>query len=900
MALNIGTQLGSYEITALLGKGGMGEVYRARDTKLKREVAIKILPEEFLRDGDRSSRFQGEAEVLASLNHPNIGAIYDLEEANGSRFLVLELVEGETLAERIARGPIPVADALELAKQICEALEAAHERGIIHRDLKPANVKITPDGKVKVLDFGLAKVMESAPTNATLSNSPTMLSGTMGGMILGTAAYMSPEQAKGHAADQRSDIFALGCVLYETLTGCQAFHGDDVSEVLAAVLKSEPDFNLVPRGLNSRFYELLRRCLDKNSKHRWHCVGDLRTEIESVLSKPRETPVTGRRSRWVPWAVAALALIGAGTIAWLLWPTPANRAAIRLSADLGVNAELYTPLGSSVLLSPDGKLLAFVASTGNDPRRIYVRQLDELRASPLAGTEGARSPFFSPEGQRIAFFADGKLKKISIRGGDAPTTLCDAPNDRGGSWGEDGFIVFTPFPNSGLLRVSSSGGTPQSLTKLSAGELTHRWPQVIQGGRAVLYTASTSPTDYSEAGLVVESIPGGKRKVIHHGGSYGRYLPSGHLVYVQQSTLFAAPFDIKRLELTAEPSPIVEGVQWSPALSGGVNFGFSTTGSVAYVPAAAQGRYSLVWMTPDGKTEPLRSTPALYEDVRVSPDGKRVAISLAQDQFDIWVYDLQRETTSRLTSGPSQKRFPNWTPDGKHITFAASQDRAFNIYWQPADGSGEPQRLTESKINQVPTSWHPSGRFLAFDENNERGNTDVWILPMDGNDTSGWKPGKPTVLLGSPFNERYAAFSPDGHWIAYQSNEAGMGMPEIYVQPFPGPGAKFPISTTGGSHPTWSPKTKELFYRAADQKIMVVSYSIVGDSFRAGKARLWSESIVADSVGGQNTFPFDIDPNGQRFAVIKSDSKPENKFDKIVFVFNFFDELRRMASGSSK
>jgi len=905
MGIAIGTQLGSHEIVGLLGKGGMGEVYRARDTKLKRDVAIKFLPEEFSRDADRTSRFQREAEVLASLNHPNIAAIYDMQEADGARFLVLELVEGETLEDRIKRSEIPVEEALEIAKQICDALEAAHERGVIHRDLKPANVKITPDSKVKVLDFGLAKAMESTPASTTLSNSPTMLSGTMGGLILGTAAYMSPEQAKGRPADQRSDIFALGCVLYEMLTRRQAFHGDDVSEVLAAVLKTEPDFSLIARGLNSRLFDLLHRCLDKNAKRRWHCVADLRMEIESVLSQPfHAVPLTlpgpqdSRFSRSIPWLIAALALIATVTI-FVLWPRTVDHPLMRLSSDLGVDAELFTSLGSAVLLSPDGKMLAFVAQSGNERRRIYVRRLDELRASALAGSEDARAPFFSPDGQKIAFFADGKLKKISVNGGGGSTTLCDAPNDRGGSWGEDDFIVFAPGPATGLFRVSSSGGTPQSLTKLAADEVTHRWPQVIDGGHTVLYTASPLLNEYQDASIVVESIPVGNRKVIRHGGSYPRYLPNGYLTYLnpQRTTLFAAPFDAKRLEFTAEPSPVVEGIQGSLAQNGGVNFAFSSTGTVAFVPAAAQGRFSLAWIGPDGNTTPLRPTPGSYRDIRVSPDGSRIALALGAPE-DIWVYDWGRESMFKLTSTPAPDRLPLWTVDGKRITFASSRDKAFNIYWQSADGSGESQRLMESKNNQLPTSWHPSGKFLAFQENNTQGNSDIMILSMEGNETSGWRPGTPTAFLSGPFNETNGSFSPDGHWLAYQSNESGKA--EVYVVPFPeARGGKSLISTAGGDHPVWSPKMRELFYRAADQKIMVVSYSIIGDSFHADKPRLWSTgTVIPAEFSGPNTLPFDIDPNGRRFAIIKSDSQSQDKFDKVVFIFNFFDELRRMTSSA--
>jgi serine/threonine-protein kinase len=711
---------------------------------------------------------------------------------------------------------------------------------------------------------------------------------------------MSPEQAKGRAADQRSDIFALGCMLYEMVTGRQAFHGDDVSEVLAAVLKSEPDFNLVPRGLNTRFNELLRRCLNKNAKIRWHCVGDLRMEIDAAASATLDLRSDERKLRWVPWAIAMLAFISTVMIAWVLWPTAPNRAPIRLSADLGVNAELFIQLGSAVLLSPDGKLLAFAASSGNEPSRIYLRKLNELVASALPGTENARNPFFSPDGRWIAFFADGRLKKVSVNGGP-PVPLYEALNDRGGSWGEDGFIVFAPIPLSGLVRVSSSGGTPEAITKLQAGELTHRWPQVIQGGRAVLYTASSTPAEYgAAASIVVESIPGGDRRVLRQGASYARYLPSGHLVYLQElTTLFAAPFDLQQRKITGDSIPVIEGIQ-SSVTSGATNFAFSTAGSIAYVAGTGPSRYSLAWMDQEGKTQPLRPVPALYRDIRVSPDGTRIAYA-TQGQSDIWVYDWAHETISRVTSNPASDLLPVWTPDGQRITFASARDKSINIYWQSADGSSEAQRLTESANSQLPLSWHPAGKFLAFrEQTNTDGKWDLMVLPMNGDAKSGWKPGTPTPFLSGPGSVLHAAFSPDGNWIAYQSNESGTY--GIYVRPFPGPGRKFPISSAGGDHPVWSPKTKELFYRAPDRRIMVVSYSTAGGSFQAEKPRVWSEGTFPNNglALENNSVSFDIDANGKRFAIIKPDSPSAAKFDKVVLIFNFFDELRRMTSASSK
>src|SRR5262245_21037472 len=501
MSLTVGTKLGSLEITALLGKGGMGEVYRARDTKLKRDVAIKILPNEFSCDADRVSRFQREAEVLASLNHPNIAAIYDLQEANGSRFLILELIEGETLGDRIARGPIPVADALGIAENICEALEAAHEKGIIHRDLKPANVKITPEGNVKVLDFGLAKAIESRASNPILSNSPTMIGASQPGVILGTAAYMSPEQAKGRTVDQRTDIFALGCVLYEMMTGRRAFDGEDVPDILSRILQRDPDWTLLPVNVPARIRELLRLCLEKNATNRRRDAGDVRVDIEQAIAEPELSaantahfkPRTTGRSRVLAGTVIGL-ITGAAFVFWMWspWRMPKSGVPLRLSTEIGADVSLHTVTDASLALSPDGAVLALVGEK-NGTRQLYIRRLGQLQATPLAGTDGATDPFFSPDGQWLAFFANGRLKKISLAGG-AAVTLCDAQNDRGGDWGEDGYIVFTPNNTApmGLQRVLSGGGQVGPQTTIKAGQTLHRWPQVLPGAKAILYTADNA------------------------------------------------------------------------------------------------------------------------------------------------------------------------------------------------------------------------------------------------------------------------------------------------------------------------------------------------------------------------------------------------------------------------
>jgi serine/threonine protein kinase/Tol biopolymer transport system component len=905
MTLAPGTRLGTYEIVEPLGAGGMGEVYRARDAKLKRDVAIKILPEEFSKDPERVSRFQREAEALAALSHQNIAAIYDLQQSDTTRFLVLELVEGDTLADVLSkRGALPVDEALQIAKQICEALEAAHEKGIVHRDLKPANVKVMADGKVKVLDFGLAKAVESAPVSSALSNSPTLtMAATNAGVILGTAAYMSPEQAKGRAVDKRADIFAFGCLLYEMVTGRKAFEGDDVHEILGAVLKIDPDWSRLPNGTPRAIHRLLRRALKKDPRQRLGDIRDARIEIEEAENEEpvalAPAPVLTGQSPWhrmLPWTVAVAAVVVGivGALApWRSAPQPPEIT--RISMDVGTDASLLTAAGAAAILSPDGKVFAFVAGKVGGRSQIYIRRMDQLESMPLSGTEGAVDPFFSPDGLWIGFFAEGKLKKASVTGGGA-LTLCDAPRDRGGTWSEDDSIIFAPENRGTLFRVASGGGKPEPVTKLDQNEVTHRWPDALPGGQAVLFAAATNgnTASWDDANIVVESVPTGERKILQRGGYHPKYIPTGHLIYLRQGTLFAAPFDVRRLEMTAPPVPVIQGVVGSP-VNGGAQFDFSRNGHFVYQSGGAVGdtNPAIYWMDKKGKTQPLRPNTGNFYNLRFSPDGTQLAMEILAQGFDIWIYEWARDTLSRLTFDQSPDRHPVWTPDGRRITYDSTKGTGGNsLYWQRADGTGTVERLTESKNFQIPNSWHPSRKFLAFQELQGQAQFDIMILPVDGNEASGWKPGKPTTFLGSPFNEGEAAFSPDGRWLAYSSNESGSF--EIYVRPFPGPGGKWQISDNGGNYPTWSPNGKELFYRTSDQKIMVTTYMAQADSFRADKPRSWSEGQFTDRGSGVRNF--DLHPDGQRFAILKNpEGRSESKLDKVVLIQNFFDEVRRLA-----
>jgi serine/threonine protein kinase/Tol biopolymer transport system component len=903
MSLATGTNLGPYEILSALGAGGMGEVYRARDTKLNRDVAIKVLLASVANDPDRLARFSREAQVLASLNHPNIAHIHGFEESNGVTALVMELVEGEDLSQRISRGPITIDEALPIARQIAEALEAAHDHGIIHRDLKPANIKVRPDGTVKVLDFGLAKAVDpTAGSSATAMNSPTLsIHATQAGIILGTAAYMSPEQARGKSVDKRTDIWALGCVLFEMLTGARAFPGDDATDTIVAVVSKEPDWTTLPTNVPAGIRRLLRRSLEKDSKRRLDSAGGARIEIDEVLNSPASEisasrPSTPRRAGVLSWALTgalALALVVSLWAPWRRAATITPPSLVRLSAELGADVSLSFRSGDATALSPDGTVIAFVAEkNGDGTALLYVRRLDQLQATALSGTDDAMSPFFSPDGEWIAFFAGGKLKKVAVTGG-ATVTVGDAPSGRGGAWGEDGTIVFAPGANPGqrLMRVPSAGGTPEPTATLADAEVSQRWPQVLPDGRGVLFTSSSVNTAYNDASIVVQS-PSGARTLVQRGGYHGRYLPSGHLVYLRDGTLFAAPFDLDRLAATGAPVPALEGVT-SNIGTAGAQFAVSANGTLVYLPGQTNpGGGSISWMDHSGKLAALRPTPANWFDLLFAPDGRRLTMQVVDGaSTDIWIYEWARDSLTRLTFGTTVDTKPVWTPDGRRIVYAATttNQATGNLMWQRADGSGDAQKLTESRNYQRPTSWHPSGKFLAFEEQNPSG-FDLMLLPMAGDETTGWKPGTPRVFLNGPAQERELMFSPDGRWLAYTSEESGRS--EVYVRPFPGPGGKWQISTSGAMHPTWSRTKPELFYGTPVGQIMVAPYTVEGGSLQAEKPRLWSDGRYF--VRSQNRM-FDLHPDGTRFALAPSAFDSGVKQDKVTFLFNFFDHLRAIA-----
>jgi Tol biopolymer transport system component len=899
-----GQQLGSYKILSLLGAGGMGEVYQAHDTKLGRDVAIKVLPAEFINDPERLSRFQREARTLAALNHPNIATIHGLEQSDGVHYLVMELVPGQTLAERVSAGSLKIEEALKVAAQIAEALEAAHEKGVIHRDLKPANVKVTPTGRVKVLDFGLAKAF-AGDGGLDLSNAATLTAmGTEEGMVLGTPAYMSPEQARAKPVNKRTDIWAFGCVLYELLTGKEAFRGGTVSDTIAAVLEREPEWQALPPATPAKIRDLLRRCLQKDSQRRLRDIGDARIEIEEASATPAmpELAATlegvralGRRGLILRVGALLLVAIVTGLAIWNLKPTPTAppKPVSRFTITLPPGEQLAgLDLGLAVALSPNGSRLAYVARQGGI-QQLYLRAMDSQEARPIPGTEGAVSPFFSPDGQWLGFLAGGKLKKISVNGG-AALTLGDGVNIGGASWGSQGMIAISPTSIPGLQQVPDAGGTPQTLTRLEKGDASHRWPEFLPGGKAVLFAAGPTPNNWTNAQVAVQSVGTGERRNLVQGGTQPQYSPSGHLVYAHGGSLMVVPFDPQRLTTTGAAVPLVEGVLQS-TITGAAQYNLSSTGTLVYVPGTFQSDQSkLVWVSRNGAQQPVSAPARAYRQPRLSTDGRRVAVTIDEQGDQVWLYDLSRETLTRWTFEGNRNTAPAWTPDGKRIAFESNKEGPQNIFWQLADGSGGLERLTTSDDNHFPLSWSPDGQLLAFVDFNPTTGRDIWVLRMGDPSPGSGQVRKAQPFLRTPFDETAPQFSPDGRWLAYASNESGPY--EIYVQPYPGPGGKWQISTEGGTEPAWNRNGRELFYRSGN-KMMAVDVT-TQPSFSVGKPRMLFEGPYGLSPV---SFPnYDVSPDGQRFLMVKP-SEPEGAAPtQINVVLNWFEELKRRVPTGTK
>jgi serine/threonine protein kinase/Tol biopolymer transport system component len=938
MSLSPGTRLGPYEILAPLGAGGMGEVYRARDARLGRDVAIKILPDAFVADAERLARFEREAQVLASLNHPHVAAIYGIEDAPSTdsaqagrlRALVLELVEGPTLAEHLvrlkadttgtgavasvvsgfSRAGMPIDEVLAIARQIADALEAAHDQGIIHRDLKPANIKIRPDGTVKVLDFGLAKAFDttSAGRPSSVSMSPTLTAATQFGVILGTAAYMAPEQARGKTVDKRADIWAFGCVLYEMLTGRRAFGGDEVSDTLAFVITKDIEWDALPPDTPSSIRRLLHRCLEKDPKRRLHDIADARLELDEP---PDTRPTThdqrqttdDQRSTTTWWrrALPAVAVVVASALTGLaVWtvmrPAPAKPVSVqRYPITLPASASYVGEAGGELAVSPDGTRLVYPAVEAGK-RLLYLRNLDQLDAQPIRGTDDAYNPFFSPDGEWIGFFTaggspNGKLKKVAVRG-SPPLTLSDTSFPTG-AWLADDTIVFSRPAAGGwtLFRMPAAGGVATQLTTPDAEkkESLHVWPEVLPGGHDILFTVSPG-LSFDEAHIAVLSLGTGKYRTVIEQGYHPRYVSTGHLVYMLSGNLMAVPFDVNRQQTTGPPVPIVEGVRGRSA-TGEAGFAVSGTGFLIYAPGVTTtgGLRTLVWVDRNGREEPIGVPPRTYSLPRLSPDRTRVAVDIRDQENDIWIWDLARRNLTRLTFDPKLDVSPVWAPDGRRIFFGSQRAGVLpNVYWQAADGTGQAERLVESPNQQIPQAASPDGKRLLLRDANPKTGSDIVMLSIDDR--------RVTPLLHTTFAEQNPDISPDGHWIAYESNESGSN--QISVRPFPDvAGGGWQVSTGGGTRPVWARSGRELFYVVSAEAVRMMAVPVQGGTtFSAGNPHVLFEGrYIATTVNNGRTY--DVSADGQRFLMIKDrlNDVTTSAGPSFVFVLNWFDELKRLA-----
>jgi len=899
MGLSPGTRLGIYEILTLLGSGGMGEVYRARDTKLNREVAIKVLPESLMTDPERLARFSREALVLAALNHPNIAHIHGFEDSTGVPALIMELVEGTTLADRIARGPISLDQVLPIAKQIAEGLEAAHEQGIIHRDLKPANIKVREDGTVKILDFGLAKALEpKLPSGLNVTQSPTITTPAMMtgvGMVLGTAAYMSPEQAKGRPVGKRTDIWAFGCVLYEMLTGIRAFGGEDVTETIAAIVRAEPDWTKLPAATPLDARKLLVRCLRKNPRERLPDIGVARLDLDEAIAEAAESALIHPTTRPSRRTVAVLAcLLGVAVVTGAVGASlfaghaPAVQRSQRLAINVPPTAAYAGPLYGAPALSRDGNRLAYVGVVGSK-RMLFLRALDEVEPHAIPGTEDATSPFFSRDGQTVAFFSDAApsagvalarptLKKVSTNGG-IPVTICDAGFPLGGVWTSDDTIVFatgaSPAPGSpaSVFVVSAAGGVPRRiLPDVRSGSS----PEVLSDGKHILVSIATSPAN-NEFSIAVAPLAGGAPRTVIPSGSQARYVPAGYIIYATGTTLMAVRFDVGAMETRGEPVPLVENVDIAPRASSrqAAAYAVSDTDVLAYSAGAAvrAPERTLVWTDRRGHDSPLAAPPKGYTYPRISPDGNSIALDV-RDQVnnDIWIYDLMRGALSRVTTNPAADQYPVWMPDGQRLLFASNRAGAFNVYAQAADGSGSAERLFESADPQVPLTVSPDGTRAVIRHGDPKTGDDLMLLSIARTGA----PPAVTPLVKSAFVENDAEISPDGRWLAYQSNESGRF--EIYVRPFPDAGAaRWTVSAGGGTRPVWARNGSELFYinGTSPDPIRVMRIPVqLTPTFAAGPPELLFEGrYYADPRTAARGRTYDVSPDGTRFLMIKDDPR---------------------------
>ncbi len=900
MSVSAGMRLGPYVIESALGAGGMGEVYRARDTKLDRAVAIKILPGAFAADAERIARFQREARTLASLNHPNIAHLHGLEESDGVRALVMELVDGEDLAARIKRGALSPGDALPIAKQIADALEAAHAQGIIHRDLKPANIKVRRDGTVKVLDFGLAKAMDPPGASPGESQSPTITAPAMThpGMILGTAAYMSPEQARGEAVDERADIWAFGCVLYEMLTGHRAFDGQSAPETLARVIERDPDWNKLPATLSPTTRAYIRRCMHKDPRQRVQSIGDVRLALEGAFETAiPQAPVVMTSWRRIALVAAAAMILGGGIVGAFVW------AAMRpVDAPVPAVSRLQiTPTGAAALnifwnnrdiaITPDGSRVVYF---GNRGTQLFVRALDNLAPAVIFTGTLPNGPFVSPDGQWIGF-TDGRgvLRKVPVTGGPAVTlATIDTAGPAGATWGpDDTIIVASAAVETGLLRLSAEGGPLSVLTRpdRTQGEADHFWPEMLPGGRAVLFTITALTGGLDSARIAVLDLQSGTRKILMQGGSHARYVPvgspddGGFLVYAAGGALRALPFDLERLETRGPSVTVVPEV--ITTFNGGVDAVVAANGTLAYVPGSERTPRTLVWVDREGRETPIPVPPRPYLLPALTTDGTRFMVFANDQEHDLWLSEVARPALTRLTLTPGVDGVGVWTPDGRRVIFASERTGVRNLFAQAADGTGPIERLTESPSTQYPSAVSPDGRHVIFTEEHPGSADDVMALELGSR--------RVTPLVQSPFNERNGSVSPEGRWLSYESNDSGRF--EVYVRPFPDVnGGRWTVSTNGGTRPIWTRNGDELFY-----------VSSTGALMRAGVTcgPTWMPTTPTVVVKeGYYTIPqwwglsYAIAPDAQRFLMLKEGSGGDGTAaaPSIIVVQNWIEELRRL------
>jgi serine/threonine-protein kinase len=904
----IGQTIAHYRILEKLGEGGMGVVYQATDTQLGRQVAIKLLHDSFAKDPERLARFGREAKLLASLNHSNIAAIYGLEEAHGVKFLVLEYVPGETLAERLVKGPLPLRQALDVGRQIAEGLEAAHEKGVMHRDLKPANIKITPDGKVKVLDFGLAKALEEARPRGTGAEAATITAEmSRAGTVMGTPAYMSPEQASGQAVDRRTDVWAFGCVIYEALTGKRTFPGDRTTDVLVGVLDREPDWGALPAATPANVRLLLRRCLTKNPQSRLHDVADARLELEDTLAGrvTATVAVTQRRRAGKPLLAGVAAGLVGGAIAlgtWTWWravPAAPPRV-VRFTIDLPPGQRILPAWDTNFTFSRDSKTLLYLSNatpgtlfaTGTTPTvGLHERRLDDVESRRVPDGQDLRNPIYSPDGRWLASVDLNKALfiRVPLTGG-ARSAIAPIEQAFNGDWGRDGYIYWTNHPMGAVIRTPENGGKSEPITELDVArqERTHRYAKLLPDGKALIFTVGSGGIDsYDDARIDAFDLATRQRKTIVQGGTNPRYSPSGHIVYARAGSLYAVPFDTARLETKGMPVKVLEGVLMSINI-GSAYFDISPAGDLAYAEGPTEhGERTLQWVDRQGKAAQLPLPPRSYLNPRISPDGRQLAVEVEGVNHDFYVYDFSRAVMTNMTND-GLSHAPIWTPDGKHIAYRSWKGGKMTLWWMPADRSAQPERLlTKLEGWQQAVSFSPDGKNLVFDQMPGMRKPAVWVLPMSGD-------REPHPLAVTEFPQGAGKFSPDGRWVVYCSMESGKA--EIYVQPWPGPGPKIQISSDGGMDPVWRPDGKEIFYRSGT-KMMAVAVS-TQPSFQAGRPHvLWEgDYMFGPSSGcgikGTTTTSYDVSPDGQRFLMIR-ETDQKMYATKIVVVLNWMEELKR-------